>query len=171
MALQKLFVVVFVLANLILPFAIGELFPFTTAPMFRDQPRSYCEFAVFSPAGQALPLETFGLQRNYDGNPVGYGSGRLPGDSLDRFGDDQQLEQIVPTPEEMREWISTRLVGTNYAYVTVKVKVWGPVGKRIDLLDDSYEIVVPRDPNLQIEPTDESEEYVGEASGKAESST
>lgn len=147
MVLQKLFVVAFVLASLILPFTLGEIFPITTAPMFRDHPGKYCDFAVFAPEGKVLNLETFGLQRYYDGNPVGYGSGRLPAETLDRFGDDEQVEDVVPTRAELRAWVSERMTTLEYPYVRVQVRVWGPVGSSIGLLDESYEVIVAKPPS------------------------
>ncbi len=156
MVIQKLFVVLFVLANLILPFVVEEIFPITTAPMFRDSPTSYCDFRVIDPEGQELPLADFGLQRNYDGNPIGYGSGRLPADSLDRFGSDD-IENIVPHRDEIVEWVGNYLGKTKLDYVTVQVKVVGPVGKRIDVTD-SWEIVIPNDPEKYRDPLEDLEE-------------
>ena len=62
----------------------GDLFPFTSAPMFRDKPLLYCEYKVTGPTGGDMPLSGFELQRNYDGNPVGMGAGVRPAPSLDR---------------------------------------------------------------------------------------
>ena len=164
MVLQKLFVVAFVLASLILPFAVGEIFPVTTAPMFRDQPGKYCDFAVFAPDGTALPLETLGLQRYYDGNPVGYGSGRLPAETLDRFGDDGQVASVVPTRAELREWVSGRMTSLEYPYLRVQVRVWGPVGSAIGLLDESFEVIVAQPPTPA---EDRGSPLAGEKAGDA----
>ena len=52
---------------------LGELFPFTSAPMFRDRlatRRSSCR------ADERFPSKSLRLHWNYDGNPVGFGAGR-----------------------------------------------------------------------------------------------
>ncbi len=72
--------------NLVLSVVFEDLYPFTIAPMFRDNPRMYCDYQVLDPQGSQLPLSNFQLQRNYDGNPLGLGAGVLPPPSLDEFG-------------------------------------------------------------------------------------
>ena len=88
----------FLLANLTIPFTLGDVYPFTVAPMFRDAPRSYENFRVFASDGTKLadnstrrvdPVnapDPFRLRRYYDGNPVGYGVGVRPPPTLDDFG-------------------------------------------------------------------------------------
>jgi len=147
MLMQKLFVVLFVLANLILPFVIEEVFPITTAPMFRDNPQVYCDFTVLDPSGTALPLSDFDMQRVYDGNPAGYGSGRLANPSLDRFGISEDPDLTIPSRDEIRLWTQDRLAQMNFPFVTVQVKVIGPVGNAVDV-QDSFEVIVLQNPAL-----------------------
>src|SRR5262245_18303184 len=65
-------------ANVVVPLLWGDVYPFTSAPMFRDSPRQFCNYHVYSPAGEELSAANWNLQRVYDGNPVGYGVGVRP---------------------------------------------------------------------------------------------
>src|SRR5262245_4048401 len=69
---------VFLAAHVVMPLVWGDLYPFTSAPMFRDSPTKYCDYHVFAPDGTELPQEEWLVQRVYDGNPVGYGVGIKP---------------------------------------------------------------------------------------------
>ena len=80
------FVLVFVLLNLVAPFAIGERFPFTISPMFCDQPSEYCTYEVLAPDGSPVDSKQFGLHLVYDGNPPGLGMGIVPQQTLHPFG-------------------------------------------------------------------------------------
>jgi hypothetical protein len=65
-------------ANLGVPLIFGDVYPFTSAPMFRDSPREFCNYRVIAPDGRELAAEDWLVQRIYDGNPVGYGVGVRP---------------------------------------------------------------------------------------------
>jgi hypothetical protein len=74
-------------ANMIVPAIWGDVYPFTTGPMFRDCPQRLCNYRVYWPAERELPAEHWLAQRIYDGNPSGYGVGLVPPDVLERqFG-------------------------------------------------------------------------------------
>lgn len=66
------------LANVVVPLVWGDVYPFTSAPMFRDAPIQCCNYRVFALDGTELPQENWLCQRIYDGNPVGYGVGIRP---------------------------------------------------------------------------------------------
>ncbi len=85
---------VFLLANAIVPILGGDIYPFTSAPMFRDAPVVYCNYHAYAPDGAELPQQDFLLQRLYDGNPVGYGVGVRPPAILDRFGEPRTEAEI-----------------------------------------------------------------------------
>lgn len=85
---------VFLLANMIVPILRGDIYPFTSAPMFRDAPVVYCNYHVYAPDGAELPQKDFLLHRLYDGNPVGYGVGVRPPDILERFGEPRMEAEI-----------------------------------------------------------------------------
>src|SRR5947199_9372326 len=82
--------VAFVAANLIIPLTLGDVYPFTVAPMFSDAPRSYCNYRVYDPSGKLLAdnstrrvdppdaADPFCLRGYYDGNPAGYAVGVRP---------------------------------------------------------------------------------------------
>lgn len=114
------------LACLMIPPLFGELFPFTVSPMFRDAPSVYCVYEVSSPDGQKLDNQDFGLQRNYDGNPVGLGAGRRPPTSVDRFGE-------VATVDEIREQVglSLRARKDGWDFVDVTQTVIARVGSTV----------------------------------------
>src|SRR4051794_30143843 len=74
-------------ANVIVPLLWGDVYPFTSAPMFRESPRQFCNYRVYGPSCEELPLVDWNLQRVYDGNPVGYGVGVRPPPVLEQeFG-------------------------------------------------------------------------------------
>jgi hypothetical protein len=80
------FILILALSMSVIPLVFGELFPFSSAPMFRDRPTVYCTYSVTGPNGESLSLTSFRLQRNYDGNPPGMGTGVVPNQTLDHFG-------------------------------------------------------------------------------------
>jgi hypothetical protein len=122
---ELLAVVLFGVAAVGVPLCRTELYPFSRAPMFADAPRVYCSWAVLDPAGRSLPLDEFGLQRNYWGNPLGVGVGFAPLPSVDRFGS-------VPSREEVSEAVRKHLARRkDIAYVEIIQEVIGPVGSSV----------------------------------------
>src|SRR5687767_5926838 len=85
-------------ANAIVPLVWGDVYPFSSAPMFRDSPTQYADYRVYDPRGNLLPSKHYALQKHmsadpfligrvYDGNPVGYGVGIAPPPVLEQeFG-------------------------------------------------------------------------------------
>jgi hypothetical protein len=65
-------------ANVVVPLVWGDVYPFTSAPMFRDCPNTCCNYRVVLPGGKEAPAAEWLVQRIYDGNPVGYGVGLCP---------------------------------------------------------------------------------------------
>jgi hypothetical protein len=65
-------------ANVLVPLVWGDVYPFTSAPMFRDSPEMCCNYQVLDADGSALPADQWLVQRIYDGNPIGYGVGIHP---------------------------------------------------------------------------------------------
>jgi hypothetical protein len=115
----------FLAAHVVVPLVWGDVYPFTSAPMFRDNPQRYCSYHVFAPDGTELPQEEWLVQRVYDGNPVGYGVGvQPPGVMEQRFG-------IVHDEQEVREHIVRQFSKTQNArwpFVTVELQIFGPAG-------------------------------------------
>jgi hypothetical protein len=85
---------VFIAINVIAPFAVGELYPFTVSPMFRDQPKQYCTYQLFDDDGNKLELEPYGLHLVYDGNPPGLGMGIEAAPTLHPFGEVPDIETV-----------------------------------------------------------------------------
>jgi hypothetical protein len=65
-------------ANVVVPLLWGDVYPFTSAPMFCDSPRQFCNYRVYGADGKELSAADWLVQRVYDGNPVGYGVGVRP---------------------------------------------------------------------------------------------
>lgn len=77
----------FVIVQVVAPFLIGEVYPFTISPMFSDSPSCYCVYRVSDPAGKELDPARFGLHLVYDGNPPGFGVGICPRPTQHAFGE------------------------------------------------------------------------------------
>jgi len=111
-------------ANVIVPLLWGDVYPFTSAPMFRDSPRRFCNYRVFSPFGVELPLVNWNLERVYDGNPVGYGVGVQPPPVLEQdFG-------VVHEDAAVREHVErqfSRPENSQYEFVDVVQEVIGAI--------------------------------------------
>ena len=87
----------FLAIHIVVPLVWGDIYPFTSAPMFRDMPEQYCNYRIFAPDGTELPPEAWLVQRVYDGNPVGYGVGVSPPAVIEqKFG-------VVHEEREVRE--------------------------------------------------------------------
>jgi hypothetical protein len=65
-------------ANVVVPALWGDVYPFTSAPMFRNAPVQCCQYRFFDAEGRELAAEDWLVHRVYDGNPVGYGVGVQP---------------------------------------------------------------------------------------------
>jgi len=117
-------VVILLAANIVVPLLWGDVYPFTSAPMFRDTPRKYCNYHVYSPTGDELPLSAWLLQRVYDGNPVGYGVGVRPPAVIEQeFG-------IIPDEAAVRDHVQRQFQheqNARFAYVEVVQEVIGAV--------------------------------------------
>ena len=107
------FVLLFVVVHLTAPWWVGELYPFTVAPMFRDQPSHYCTYEVEDAEGNRLDPKEFGLHLVYDGNPVGFGVGLKPVPTLHEFGD-------VPSESEVRRHVQAMLESKQLECVVVR---------------------------------------------------
>jgi len=94
-------------ANVVVPLVFGDVYPFTSAPMFRDCPRACCNYRVILPDGSEAPAADWLVQRIYDGNPVGYGVGLCPpavleqqfGVAHDEAAIRQHIERQLTRPE------------------------------------------------------------------------
>ena len=114
---------VFLLLNMVVPVVWGDIYPFTSGPMFRDAPTRYCNYYVFGPDGKPLDPETFLVHRIYDGNPVGYGVGIKPPAVLEEFG-------VVRDEAYCRAHLLKHLsseANRQYRFVEIVQEVIGPV--------------------------------------------
>src|SRR5947209_6349720 len=111
-------------ANVVVPLIWGDVYPFTSAPMFRDAPRQFCNYRVYSIKGKLLDPADWLVQRVYDGNSVGYGVGARPPPVLEQeFG-------VVPDEATVREHFQRQLAQPRHsrdAFVDVVQDVIGPV--------------------------------------------
>jgi hypothetical protein len=126
----------FIAANMLVPLTLGDVYPFTIAPMFRDAPRAYCNYRVYSLDGELLAdnstrrvdppgkPDPFLIRRYYDGNPAGLGVGVCPPKCLDcgQFGG-------VQSPEEVRKHFQRALhTMPELTAIDVEQEVVGPIG-------------------------------------------
>ena len=125
-------------ASALVPAVCGDIYPFTTGPMFRDAPTQYANYRVFDPAGKELPSRHYALDKNrtedpllvgrmYDGNPVGYGVGIAPPLVLEQqFG-------VVHDEATVRQHIQQQLERPENAlfpYVVVEQEVVGGIDEQ-----------------------------------------
>jgi len=114
-------------ANVVVPMIGGDVYPFTSAPMFREGGDRCCNYRVYSPEGRELPAENWLVQRVYDGNPVGYGVGVVPPAVIEqKFGE-------VPVAAAVWWHILRQFPrdgNRHYAYVEVEQDVLGPVDEQ-----------------------------------------
>ena len=114
----------FLTAHLLIPLVGGDIYPFTSAPMFRDNPTRYASYRVFDAAGKELPQRDWLLQRVYDGNPIGYGVGLKPPPVIEQeFG--QITDESAVVAHIRRQ--STRPENRRHEFVDVVRAVIGPV--------------------------------------------
>ena len=111
-------------ANVGVPLIFGDVYPFTSAPMFRDVPREFCNYRVLAPDERELPAADWLVQRIYDGNPVGYGVGVRPPAVLEsEFG-------VIHDESYVRRHIErqfARPANERYEFVEVEQEVVGPI--------------------------------------------
>jgi hypothetical protein len=112
------------IANIVVPVIWGDVYPFTSAPMFRDCPREFCNYYVYDAAGRELPQADWLVQRIYDGNPLGYGVGVQPPNVLEQeFG-------VVHDETTVRQHFQRQLAQPRHqqlAFVNVVQEVVGPI--------------------------------------------
>ena len=113
----------FLLANIVVPVGLGDLYPFTSGPMFRDSPTRYCNYNVFGPNNELLDAKTFLTHRIYDGNPVGYGVGIQPPSVLEDFGRERDEAYCCKHILDQLSTASNCL----YPYVEIEQVVIGPI--------------------------------------------
>jgi hypothetical protein len=112
------------LASIVVPLVWGDVYPFTSAPMFRDNPRQCCNYRVYGPDGEELPVADWLCHRVYDGNPLGYGVGIRPPAILEReFGQMCSDEQVC----EHIHGLLDRPECRGLKYVEVVQEVIGPI--------------------------------------------
>jgi hypothetical protein len=114
-------------ANIVVPLVWGDLYPFTSAPMFRDNPQRCCNYRVLGPDGHELPAEDWLCHRIYDGNPVGYGVGLQPPPVLE-----QQFGQVA-SEEQIRKHflrLMSRAENLGLDRVEVMQEIVGPLPER-----------------------------------------
>jgi hypothetical protein len=124
---------VFILSNILIPFTLGDIYPFTIAPMFRDTPLMYANYRIYSPDGTKLAdnsrreidptgsPDPFKLRRYYDGNPVGCGVGICPPKTLGDFGIVHQEKLVRKHIAE--NWPSDLV----FPYIEIEQEIIGPI--------------------------------------------
>jgi hypothetical protein len=119
-------------ANVVVPLALGDLYPFTSAPMFRDCPGKCCNYRVFAEDGSELPARNWHLERVYDGNPVGYGVGICPPPVME-----QEFGRVHAEADVHQHLASCFALPQNLSHRRIEVvqDVIGPVdGQRVGIV-------------------------------------
>jgi hypothetical protein len=120
------------LANILAPIVWGDVYPFTSAPMFRDSPRVCCNYRVLGPDGQQLESHTWLCHRLYDGNPLGYGVGIEPPKILEQqFGHVHDQTEVTTHIRAILE----RLEHAHLPFVDVVQDVIGPQGEAVGVVE------------------------------------
>jgi hypothetical protein len=122
-------------ANIVVPLVWGDVYPFTSAPMFREAPQCCCNYRVYAADGTELPERDWLVQRVYDGNPVGYGVGICQPAVLEQqFG-------VVHSEEAVRRHAARQFAEPqNHAHACVEVvqSVVGPIdSQRVGVVAES----------------------------------
>lgn len=131
-------------ANIVVPVVWGDVYPFTSAPMFRDSPRFCCNYRVYDLQGRELPPENWLVQRLYDGNPLGYGVGIRPPQILEQeFGAPWSEAEVITHIEQQ----FSRPENRDIAAVEVVQEVIGPIdNQHVGILrTDRWRITRPLD--------------------------
>lgn len=112
----------FLASHVVVPLVWGDIYPFTSAPMFRDKPERYCNYHIFAPDGTELPQSDWLVQRVYDGNPVGYGVGIKPPAVIEQeFG-------VVHERQKVQEHLLRQFKSSSasYKFIDVQQHIFGP---------------------------------------------
>ena len=126
-------VLILLAANVVVPLLWGDVYPFTSAPMFRDTPTKFCNYRVYSPAGDELAAADWQLQRIYDGNPVGYGVGVRPPPVIEQEFGVIHEEAAVRTHIERQ---FQRPKNARFDFVEVVQEVIGPIdAQRVGVIE------------------------------------
>ena len=138
-------------ANVVVPLMWGDVYPFTSAPMFRDNPVQCCNYRVFAPDGTEMPGEQWLCQRIYDGNPLGYGVGIQPPPVIEQqFGE-------VHAERDIREHFGRLLAEARHRrlpHVEVVQEVIGPIdSQRVGVVATKRFVVQREDGRARLPPS------------------
>lgn len=123
--------VLLLVANIVVPLAWGDVYPFTSAPMFRDAPVRCCQYRVLVNGVERPPGEWY-LQRIYDGNPVGYGVGICPPGVL------EQEYGVIHDETAVRQHMQKQLTSPRYhgiELIEVIQEVLGADGQSVGVVE------------------------------------
>lgn len=118
--LQLTVITAFVILNLVAPFLVGEVYPYTISPLFSDEPKQFAVYEIFDSQGRPLLAEKYHLQSEYHGYPAGVGAGVLPAATLNSFGE-------VADETTVRKHMQKQLMENARDEVTVHQKVYGAI--------------------------------------------
>jgi len=124
-ASEKAAVLLYVVANLTVPFVFLEFYPFTTVPLFTGAPRYYCRYEIETWAGVRHPPRHFALHRTDLGDKRGWPTGLRKHWGFNRFG-------VVPSERELAQHLRSALPQFPWMRgVTVTQHVYGADGNGV----------------------------------------
>jgi len=137
---ERLGVILFCSATVLVPLVAWEWFPFSAPTMFSERTASYCHYRVWDEDGDRVRRSEVGLQCNNPHDPPlttfgRRGYGRLSPETLN-------LYDVEPTVEEIREHVEARAEGRR---LVVQRLVIGAVDdRRVGVVrDDTIEVGQP----------------------------
>ena len=119
--------------QVVVPFFVDELYPFSAATMFAYPLNQVATYEVVTPDGETLGARSFGLQINNPHDPplktMGrYGYGRVLPSTIQQTGSAPYGN--IASEQELTRHVQSRLLNMTYLpYVTVTQSVLGPRNK------------------------------------------
>ena len=124
---ERVFLGLFVAANILVPLLLIEFYPFTIAPMYDTRLREVTLYAVRGPSGQPLPARDFGLDianLGADGtatSPFHRHRARIPFDSVNIVG------QPPLAPQALARRVKQQLAAMSIPWVIITRTTLGAV--------------------------------------------
>lgn len=124
---ERVFLIVFALANLLIPVCMVEYYPFSMVPMYSKRLSEVSKYKVYAPNGRGLRVDLFGLDvvnlgsADHATTPFHRHRSRIPHYSSNVLGDPPMDEAAVVAA------VRPVLIKMHIPYVTVEQTILGAV--------------------------------------------